>query len=105
MVGEIFSPRERAKYLGILASVFALADVLGPILGGVITDTFGWRWIFFINVPVGIIAVTMILYSLPNIRLPDVKKIIDYSGIITFTLALSSIFLAITLAGNSINIH
>ena len=100
VVGEIFSPRERAKYMGILASVFALADVLGPILGGVITDTFGWRWIFFINVPIGIIAVTMILYSLPNIKLPDVKKVIDYSGIITFTLALSSIFLAITLAGD-----
>ncbi len=100
VVGEIFSPRERAKYMGILASVFALADVLGPILGGIITDTFGWRWIFFINVPVGIAAVTMIFYSLPNIKLPDVKKVIDYSGIITFTFALSSIFLAITLAGD-----
>ncbi|MEN6574662.1 MDR family MFS transporter [Methanobacterium aggregans] len=100
VVGEIFSPRERAKYMGILASVFGLADVLGPILGGVITDTFGWRWVFFVNVPVGIAAVTLILYSLPNFKLPDVKKVIDYSGIITFTLALSSLFLAITLAGD-----
>ncbi len=100
VVGEIFSPRERAKYMGILASVFGLADVLGPIIGGVITDSFGWRWVFFINVPVGIAAVTMILYSLPNFKLPDVKKVIDYSGIITFTLALSTIFFAITLAGD-----
>ncbi len=100
VVGEIFSPRERAKYMGILASVFGLADVLGPIIGGVITDSFGWRWVFFINVPVGIAAITMILYSLPNFKLPDVKKVIDYSGIITFTLALSTIFLAITLAGD-----
>jgi EmrB/QacA subfamily drug resistance transporter len=100
VVGEIFSPRERAKYMGILASVFGLADVLGPILGGVITDTFGWRWVFFVNVPVGIAAVTILLYSLPNFKLPDVKKVIDYSGIITFTLALSSLFLAITLAGD-----
>ena len=100
VVGEIFSPRERAKYMGILASVFALADILGPILGGVITDTLGWRWVFFVNVPVGIAAVTMILYSLPNFKLPDVKKIIDYSGIITFTLALSALFIAITLAGD-----
>jgi EmrB/QacA subfamily drug resistance transporter len=100
VVGEIFSPRERAKFMGILASVFGLADVLGPILGGVITDTLGWRWIFFVNVPVGIVAVTIILYSLPNFKLPDVKKVIDYSGIITFTLALSSLFLAVTLAGN-----
>ena len=100
VVGEIFSPRDRAKYMGILGSVFGLADVLGPILGGVITDTFGWRWVFFVNVPVGIAAVTMILYSLPNFKLPDVKKVIDYSGIITFTLALSSLFLALTLAGD-----
>ncbi len=100
VVGEIFSPRERAKYMGILASVFALADVLGPILGGIITDSLGWRWVFFINVPVGIVAVTLIFYSLPNFKLPDIKKVIDYSGIITFTLALSALFLAITLAGD-----
>ena len=68
VVGEIFSPRERAKYMGILASVFALADVLGPILGGVITDNLGWRWIFFINVPVGVAALIIILYSLPNFK-------------------------------------
>ena len=100
VVGEIFSPRERARYMGILASVFGLADVLGPILGGVITDTLGWRWVFFVNVPVGIAAVTLILYSLPNFKLPDVKKIIDYPGILTFTLTLSALFLGLTLAGD-----
>ncbi|MGF7118503.1 MDR family MFS transporter [Methanobacterium oryzae] len=100
VVGEIFSPRDRAKYMGILAAVFGFADVLGPILGGVITDTLGWRWVFFVNVPVGIAAVTIILYSLPNFKLDGVKKIIDYAGIITFTLALSGLFLALTLAGD-----
>ncbi len=100
VVGEIFSPRDRAKYMGILAAVFGFADVLGPILGGVITDTLGWRWVFFVNVPVGIVAVTIILYSLPNFKLDGVKKVIDYAGIITFTLALSGLFLALTLAGD-----
>jgi EmrB/QacA subfamily drug resistance transporter len=100
VVGEIFSSRERAKYMGILASVFGIADVLGPILGGVITDTFGWRWVFFINVPVGIAAVTILLYSLPNFKLPGIKKIIDYKGIITFTIALSALFFAVTLFGD-----
>ncbi|WP_321422095.1 MDR family MFS transporter [uncultured Methanobacterium sp.] len=100
VVGEIFSPRERARYMGILGSVFGVADVLGPIIGGVVTDTFGWRWVFFINVPVGIAAVCLIYYSLPNFKLPDVKKVIDYKGIITFTLTLSSLFLALTLAGD-----
>ena len=98
LVGEIFSARERAKYMGILASVFGISSVLGPILGGVITDTIGWRWVFFVNVPVGIAAVTLLMYSLPNFKLEGVKKVIDYSGIITFTLALSGLFLALTFA-------
>jgi len=100
VVGEIFSIRQRAKYMGILGSVFGLADVIGPILGGIITDNFGWRWIFFVNVPIGIAAVTIIIFSLPNFRLPDPKKVIDHLGIITFTLALSAMFLAITFAGD-----
>lgn len=104
VVGEIYSPRERAKYMGILASVFALADVLGPILGGVITDNLGWRWIFFINVPVGVAALIIILYSLPNFKSPDIKKVIDYFGIITFILSLSALFLGVTLAGD-LNTH
>jgi EmrB/QacA subfamily drug resistance transporter len=98
VVGEIFSAKERAKYMGILASVFGVSSVLGPILGGIITDTIGWRWVFFVNVPVGIVAVTMLIYSLPNFKLEGVKKVIDYSGIITFILALSGFFLALTLA-------
>jgi Arabinose efflux permease len=98
LVGEIFSPKERGKYMGILASVFGISSVLGPILGGVITDAVGWRWVFFVNVPVGIAAVTILTYSLPNFKLEGVKKVIDYSGIITFTLALSGLFMALTLA-------
>lgn len=97
VVGEIFSPRERSKYMGILASVFGVSSVLGPILGGVITDTVGWRWIFFVNVPIGIIAISLLMNSLPDLKLDGVKKVIDYSGIITFTLALSGLFLGLTL--------
>lgn len=104
VVGEIFSPRERAKYMGILGSVFGLADVIGPILGGLITDILGWRWVFLVNVPVGIAAVTIIYYSLPNFKSRDVKKVIDYWGIITFTLALTALFLAITFLGD-VNPH
>ena len=74
VVGEIFSPRERAKYMGILASVFGLADVLGPILGGVITDTFGWRWVFFVNVPVGIAAVTIFFILFQTLNYQMLKK-------------------------------
>ncbi|ADZ09403.1 major facilitator superfamily MFS_1 [Methanobacterium lacus] len=99
MVGEIFSQNERAKYMGILGSVFGIADVLGPILGGVVTDTLGWRYVFFINVPLGIIALILIYNSIPNFIHDHVKKVIDYRGIILFTLGLSSMFLGLTFTG------
>lgn len=94
VVGEIFTPLKRAKYMGLLASVFALADVIGLILGGVITDF--WSWIFFINVPIGIVAITIIYYSLPNFKIHDINRVIDYWGILLFTLAISSMFIAVT---------
>lgn len=100
MVGEIFSPRERAKYMGILGSVFGVADVLGPILGGFITDSLGWRYVFFINIPLGILALIMVFYSIPNFNNNRLKKVVDYPGIILFTLALSSMFFCFTFAGD-----
>jgi len=100
MVGEIFSPRERAKYMGILGSVFGVADVLGPILGGFITDSLGWRYVFFINLPLGILALIIIFYSIPNFNNNNLKKGVDFHGIILFTLALSTIFLSLTFAGD-----
>ncbi|MCE7699611.1 MAG: MFS transporter [Methanobacterium paludis] len=98
IMGEVSSPKERGKYMGILASIFGISSVLGPILGGIITDTLGWRWVFFVNVPVGIAAVAIIMYSLPNLKLDSIKNDIDYSGIITFTFAMITFFLGLTLA-------
>lgn len=100
MVGEIFSPTERAKYMGILGSVFGVADVLGPILGGLITDYMGWRFVFFINLPLGILALILVFYSIPNFNYQRLKKVVDYQGIILFTLALSSMFFSFTFAGD-----
>lgn len=99
MVGEMFSPMDRAKYMGILGSVFGIADVLGPILGGFITDSLGWRFVFFINVPLGILALMLVFYSIPSIKYDQVKKVVDYPGIVLFTLTISSMFLGLTFAG------
>ncbi len=96
VVAEIFPPRQRGKYAGILASVFGLANVLGPILGGMITDFMGWRWVFFVNIPVGILAISMLTMYFPHIEQVVREKIIDYSGIISLTVSLSSLFLALT---------
>lgn len=100
IMGEVSAPRERAKYLGILGSIFGISGVLGPILGGVITDAVSWRWVFFVNVPVGIAAIAIIMHSLPNFKLDNIKNVFDYSGIVTFVLAISSFFIGLTLAKN-----
>ncbi len=96
VVAEIFPPRQRGKYTGILASVFGLSNVLGPILGGLITDFMGWRWVFFVNIPVGILAITMLSMYFPHIEQVVREKIIDYVGIISLTASLSSLFLVLT---------
>ncbi len=100
LVAEMFPPRQRGKYAGILSSVFGLSSVLGPILGGFITDFMGWRWVFFINVPVGIIAIYILRANFPHIEEAVKERIIDYKGIITLTLALSAMFLALTFIRN-----
>jgi EmrB/QacA subfamily drug resistance transporter len=101
LVAELFPPRQRGKYAGILSSVFGLSCVLGPILGGLITDFMGWRWVFFINIPVGIIAIYILRANFPHIEETVKERIIDYKGIISLSSALSAMFLALTFIRNT----
>lgn len=86
LIGEIFSLKERAKYQGYIGAVFAVASIGGPVLGGYITDLFSWRWAFYINLPVGIIAFFILYSFLPASLHQDKKSKIDYIGAVLLSL-------------------
>ena len=101
VMAEMVEPWERAKYAGILSSMFGLANVMGPVIGGFITDFWGWRWIFLVNLPIGAIATTLIVTSFPDLERIVKEKFIDYKGIVTLSVGLSSLFLALTFLRSS----
>ena len=96
IIGDIFPPAQRARYQGFFASVFGLASIFGPTLGGWITDQFSWRWTFYVNLPVGIIAAAAILVEFPYFRPVGVQRKIDWWGVLSLTCCLVPLLLALT---------
>ncbi len=96
IIAEMVPSRQRGKYMGLFGVAGAISSVVGPTLGGFITDSLGWPWIFFVNVPVGIIALSLLIPYLPEFGLIIKEKVMDYLGIITFTGALTSFLVALT---------
>jgi EmrB/QacA subfamily drug resistance transporter len=96
VIGDLFSPRERGRYQGLFGGVFAIAMLVGPFLGGFLTDTVGWHWIFFVNLPVGFVALAVIWRLLPAVRRPERVISIDYAGAAVFTAAVVPILLGLT---------
>jgi EmrB/QacA subfamily drug resistance transporter len=96
VVADLYTPAERGKYLGSFGAVFGLSSVIGPALGGIITDTWGWHWIFFINIPIGVVALAILWRLLPAIKHPDAGRNIDYLGAAVFTAAVSPFLIGLT---------
>ncbi|MBU2699294.1 EmrB/QacA subfamily drug resistance transporter [Sporomusaceae bacterium BoRhaA] len=88
VIADVFSPAERGKFQGLLTSVMAIAGVIGPAFGGMITDNLSWRWAFYINIPIGILTILVMWFAFPSIKHDDIKHSIDFSGaaliIVTF---------------------
>ncbi|KZE69457.1 MFS transporter [Fictibacillus phosphorivorans] len=98
-VGDLFPPRERGKWQGIMSSVFGLASVFGPTLGGYIVDHFHWHWVFWIFLPFGLVAFLAIHFLFPSVQRKE-KESIDYTGSLLLTLTMVPLLLSFTWAGN-----
>lgn len=100
VIGDLFTPRERGKYQGLFGAVFGIAFLVGPGLGGTITDNFSWHWVFYVNLPIGLIALAVIWRLLPTVRRPGATRNIDYAGVATFAAAIVPILIGLTNAEN-----
>ncbi len=96
VVADLYTPAERGKYLGLFGAVFGLSSLLGPGIGGLITDNFSWHWIFYVNVPIGLISLVILWRLLPPIRRPDAARNIDYLGAVVFTAAITPFLIGLT---------
>lgn len=99
VIGDLFTPQERGKYQGLFGAVFGLSSLVGPALGGYITDTISWHWIFYVNIPIGIISLIVLARLLPTVKRPDATRDLDYAGAAVFTVAISSLLLGLSNKG------
>src|SRR5229473_7872295 len=98
IIGDIFPPAERGKWQGLIIAAFGLTTIIGPTLGGWITDNWGWRWVFYVNMPVGVIAILTAGIVMPKIVIRR-QHIIDYLGVVTLIAGAVPLLLAFSWAG------
>jgi len=98
-VGDIFTPRERGRWMGVMMAVFGISSIIGPALGGWITDAFSWRWVFYINLPFAVLAIIGVFVTLPTVRSEHRVKV-DWLGSVLLVIGLIPILLGFTWAGS-----
>jgi EmrB/QacA subfamily drug resistance transporter len=100
IIGDVFPPQERGKWQGLLGGIFGLASIAGPLLGGWITDNLSWRWVFYVNIPVGILAMIIIAAALPKITHDVKSRSIDFLGALLITTGLVPLLLGLVWGGS-----
>jgi EmrB/QacA subfamily drug resistance transporter len=96
IVGDIFSPAERGRYQGFFSGVWGLAAIFGPTLGGWLTDHISWRATFYVNLPVGVIAIAAIYFEFPDIRPQAARRVLDWAGVFTLLACIGPLLMAFT---------
>lgn len=100
IVGDVVSPRERGRYQGLFGATFGVASVLGPLIGGFFVDNLSWRWVFYINLPIGAVALAVTAAVLPS-RLRTARHVIDYAGTVLIGAAATCLVLLTSLGGTT----
>lgn len=100
LIGEVIPLRDRGRYQGALGAVFGVTTVVGPLLGGVFTDELSWRWAFYVNVPLAVVAITVAAVTIPQ-RLSGARPVIDYGGIVLLGGGAVGLTLATTWGGTT----
>jgi EmrB/QacA subfamily drug resistance transporter len=100
VVGDLFTPRERGKWQGVTGAVFGISALIGPTLGGWITQYSSWRWIFYVNLPVGLLALLVLIFLMPMLRGKAQKVSIDYIGAALLVASTVPLLLGLTFAGS-----
>jgi len=100
IVGDVVPPRQRGRYQGIFGATFGVASVLGPLIGGFFVDNLSWRWVFYINLPIGAIALAVTAAVLPG-RLSKTRHVIDYAGTALIGASAVCLVLLTSLGGNT----
>lgn len=98
IIGDIVPPRQRGRYMGLIGSVFGVASVAGPLLGGFFVDSLSWRWVFYVNVPVGLLAIAVVVRRL-HLPAGHVRHRVDYAGAALLTGGVSALILLTTWGG------
>jgi EmrB/QacA subfamily drug resistance transporter len=99
VIGDLFPPAVRGKYQGFMSAVFGISSIIGPTLGGYVTDHLSWHWVFFINVPLGVIVIVLFIFFFPNFRPDRHEHSVDYPGVVLLVLSVVPLMLALSWGG------
>jgi len=96
VIGDLYTPAERGRYQGLFGAVFGISFIIGPALGGLLTDNVSWHWIFYVNIPVGIVSLIVLARLLPTVKRAGATRNFDIAGAAVFIVAISALLIGLT---------